>query len=90
MLKKIDIAKCVERSQDIPLIAECGTLPAVKALLGVIEKRRDEIRKEVEQNPKHSPEDLTEDVTYLLGRVEQLNEVLGLPGRSREILDNLK
>jgi len=55
----------------------------------VIKERRDQIRRQNEDNPKRSSENLKEDIVYKMGFLAGLNFVLDLPEKVREHLKNL-
>uniref|UniRef100_A0A6M3ILJ5 Uncharacterized protein n=1 Tax=viral metagenome TaxID=1070528 RepID=A0A6M3ILJ5_9ZZZZ len=72
------------------LVADSGLVPAAVAIFKAVEIRRDELRATVEKHPKHNPQDLEDDVDFMLGGIRELNWVLGLPERSREFIQNIK
>lgn len=84
------ISKYLKESEEIILLSQSEEVEAVRVLLKATEAKRDEIRKILETKPKHSPEDLEDDLVFLLGMVKAFNWVLGLPARSRNYINNLK
>ena len=84
------IDKYLDESGDITLLAESEQIKAVRVLLKAAENKRDKVREILETKPKHSPENLEEDLVFLLGMVKGLNWVLGLPARSGEYIKNFK
>ena len=85
---KID--KYIERSEDIVLLSESGSVRAIQVLLSACEKKRDALREIIETNPKHSPEELQEDLVFLLGMIKGINWVIGLPARSRDFIKKIE
>ena len=84
------IDKYLDKSEDIILLSQSGEVEAIRVLLKATENKRDKVREILETKPKHSPENLEEDLVFLLGMAKGLNWVLGLPARSREFIKNLK
>lgn len=76
--------------QDIVLVSQAEQVASVQSLFKGVEAKRDEVRNICETKPKRCPEDLTQDLVYLLGFTAGLNWVLRLPGRSREFLEKIK
>ena len=84
------ISKYLEKSEEIILLSQSEEVEAVRVLLKATENKRDAIRETLETQPKHCPDDLEDDLVFLLGMVKGLNWVLGLPARSRNYINNLK
>lgn len=83
------IAKYVEKSEDVTLLAQAEQVGVGGALLTAAKIKRDELRARIETKPKHSPEKLEDDLVFVLGMVKALNWILGLPARSREHIEKL-
>lgn len=86
----IRIVKYLDKSEDIILLSQSEEIEAVRVLLKATENKRNEVRESLETKPKQSPENLEEDLVFLLGMAKGLNWVLGLPARSREYIKNFK
>ena len=84
------IDQYLDRSEDIILLSQSGGIEAVRVLLKAAENKRNKVRDILETKPKHSPENLEDDLVFLLGMVKGLNWVLGLPARSENYIKNLK
>jgi len=84
------IDKYLDKSGEIIILSQSEEVEAVRILLKAVESKRDKLREVLETKPKNSPEDLEEDLVFLLGMVKGLNWVLGLPARSRDYINNLK
>jgi len=84
------IDKYLDTSGEIILLSKAGEVEAVRVLLKATENKRDKVRETLETNPKHCPENLEEDLVFLLGMVKGLNWVIGLPARSEKYIGNLK
>ena len=84
------IDQYLDRSEDIILLSQSGGIEAVRVLLKATENKRNKVRDILETKPKHSPENLEDDLVFLLGMVKGLNWVLGLPERSETYIKNLK
>jgi len=84
------IDKYLNESGEITLLSQSEEVEAVRVLLKATKNKRNKIREILETKPKHSPEDLEEDLVFLLGMVKGLNWVLGLPARSRDYINNIK
>jgi len=84
------INKYLDKSEEIILLSQSEEVEAVRVLLKAVKSKRDKVRQLYETKPKHSPEDLEEDLVFLLGMVKGLNWVLGLPARSRNYINNFK
>jgi hypothetical protein len=74
----------------IVLTSQAEQVGASAAILKAVELRRDELRAIVESNPKHNPQELSEDVDFLLGGIRELNWILGLPQRSRDFMNKFE
>jgi len=83
------IKKYLDKSEDIVLLSQSQEIEAVRVLLKAVENKRNEIRNILETKPKHSQEELEEDLVFLLGMIKGLNWALGLPERSRAFIKNL-
>jgi len=84
------IDKYLNESGEITLLSQSEEVEAIRVLLKATKNKRNKVREILETKPKHSPEDLEEDLVFLLGMVKGLNWVLGLPARSRDYINNIK
>ena len=84
------IEKYLDKSEEIVLLSQAEEVAAIRVLLKAIESKRNQVRETLETKPKHSPDDLEDDLVFLLGMVKGLNWALGLPARSRDYINNLK
>lgn len=85
------IDQYLDLSEEIILLSRSREIEAVRVLLKATENKRNKVRDILETKPKHSPENLEEDLVFLLGMVKGLNWVLGLPARSENYINkNLK
>lgn len=80
----------IQASQRAVLASQARTIPAANALLFATKKRRDELRKKNEDNPKECPEDLKEDYRYIAGEISALNWILELPKDAQEYRNNIE
>ncbi len=78
----MNLEKYIDRSENVTLCSQAEEVRVVQVIFEAAEKRIEELRS---KKPKRSPEDLTQDIIYILGIVDGLNWVLGLPERSREL-----
>ena len=83
------IEKYADKSEDIVLLSESESIRAVQVLLATATNKRDALRKIIETKPKHSPEELEEDLVFILGMIKGINWILGLPARSRDYINKL-
>lgn len=84
------IDQYLDKSEEIILLSQSKEIEAVRVLLKATENKRNKVRDILETKPKHSPENLEDDLVFLLGMVKGLNWVLGLPARSQNYIKNLK
>jgi hypothetical protein len=84
------IDQYLDKSQEIILLSKSQEIEAVRVLLKATENKRNKVRDILETKPKHSPENLEDDLVFLLGMVKGLNWVLRLPARSENYIKNLK
>jgi len=84
------IDKYLDKSEEIILLSQSEEVEAIRVLLKATENKRNKVREALEMKPKYSPENLEEDLVFLLGMAKGLNWVLGLPERSRNYINNFK
>lgn len=83
------LEKLLPDSQSIVLLSQSESVPAVQVVMLAVENKRAMLRKEIEEHPKHSPDELEDDLVFMLGMIKGLNWALGLPARSREIINKI-
>lgn len=74
----MNIEKYIPRSEDVVLLSQADQVRTAQVLLEAAYKKRDELRLKNENSPKHCPERLTDDMTYVAGMIGGLNWVLNL------------
>lgn len=83
------IDKLVNDGTDIVVLAGSTDIKAVRVVIDAAVKMRDAARKRIEEKPVHCPENLNNDVVFLLGYVNALNEIIRLPEEAKKSLNHL-
>jgi hypothetical protein len=86
----MNIDKYLDESHEIITLSQAQEIEAVRILLKATMNKRDEVRKTLETNPKHCPENLEEDLVFLLGMSKGLNFALELPESAQKQLNKLE
>lgn len=71
--------KLLEKNSDFHNLIKAREFPGGRVLLDVIEKLRDEQRREIEGYPVWDARDVRKDVRFKLGMIRMANLILGLP-----------
>jgi len=85
--KPIDVY--ATKSSEITILSQSEEVEAVKIIMNVARKRREELRREIEEKPRECPEDLTKDFRGISGEIRGLNWILELPQKAREVIDRI-
>lgn len=85
----MNITEYLPANEDFRAVAQAEELRAAKSLLKAATIRRDKELKQINDHPKRSDDDLTQDVIYKLGMVRALNWIIDLPGKASEYLNHL-
>lgn len=85
----MNLKKYIPEGKYYQHLADIRQIGVANAMLGGIERKRDQIRELNEAKPQICDEDITKDMRFRAGAVWALNWVLSLPDVAREIVSKL-
>lgn len=85
----MNITDYIKTNKDFYSLAHAMNVGASRAIIEATTVKRDKVRQELEDDPRHDTK-LKNDIVYKLGVIEGLNWILDLPGKTNEYLKNLE
>ena len=79
--------KYVQNVADCTIMAGAKSTGPGRVILEAVRIRRDELQKQVNDNPQRDDVVLKNDIVYKLAEIHALNWILGLPLKARDYID---